>query len=102
MDLDPHLANVAMTVRFKEYLLNRDIASRNTILLACIDYMETALDNNIKTQGIEWLRNLALITATVDTDERKQRIRFDACWDELHHGLSKSTSFMRMVRSLNI
>lgn len=101
MDLDIHLVNVAKTIRFKEYLLNMDIASRRTILAVCIQYMEGTLNDTKKAQNIEWLRNLAVINAT-DTEERKQRIRFDACWDELHYDLVNSRTFMCMIRSLLI
>lgn len=99
--MESHIARLALTIRFKEYLLNRDVSSRRIILNACIHFMENVTDEK-KVQVVGWLQNLLEITSTLDTEERKQRVRFDACWDELHHELVDSSMFIYLITSLGV
>ncbi len=99
--MDTNIGKLALTIRFKEYLLNRDVASRRVILAACIEFMQNTSDEK-KPQVLAWLQNLVAIMSATDTEERKQRIRFDACWDELHYELLNSSMFMYLISSIGI
>ncbi len=88
-----------MTIRFKEYLLTRDRSSRRVILTTCIEFMTAATEDTRRAQALAWLHNLASID---DTPERKERVRLDACWDELHYELVTSPAFIQMIASFGI
>jgi hypothetical protein len=99
--MNVELQTLALTIRFKEYLLGRDVSSRRVILDGCIQFMDrTTIADENRGQAVAWLRNLAAINDTLDSKERKEQIRNDACWDELHRDLVKSRNFVYMVMSL--
>ena len=87
------IKRIALSIRFKEYLLGRDVQSRRVILETCISYLEKYPD---ETVAISWFNNLVAINNEID---RKKRIRHDACWEELHLVISKSQE-VRFVMSL--
>jgi hypothetical protein len=87
---------VALTIRFKEYLLNRDVASRRVILNTCIMTVE-GWENEKRAQILVWLQNLLAINDIMSSKERKEQVRYDACWDELHYDLVKSDGFMTLI-----
>jgi hypothetical protein len=86
------IRRVAKSIRFKEYLLSRDVSSRRVILNTAIRYMEKS-DDAKKVQAIAWLNNVLLINDLIDSNERRTQIRYDVFWDELHYELSASRSF---------
>jgi hypothetical protein len=88
--MDNVLRRTAQSIRFKEYLLGRDLSSRRVILQAAIAYAEKS-PNEMKPQIIGWLNNVLNINNIIDDRERKEQIRFDVFWDELHTELIKST-----------
>ena len=85
------------SISFKQYLLGNDIQTRHHILEMCIKYMESS-DDHMTAQVIAWLRNLQTINDTLDAKERKEQIRLDACWDELHISLLNSKNFYEMIK----
>lgn len=97
----PHthdLSRIANAIRFKEYLLRRDVESRRAVLTICIEWITRWMnDDEGRSICLQWLRAVNDINATLDPDERKQLIRFDACWDELFHSLSKKSKFQLMM-----
>ena len=100
MSMDPELAlaRVPKSVQFKEYLLNRDVSSRRVILETCIRFMKrTTDDDRKKAQAIAWLQNLLDINVIMSSEERKNQIRFDACWDELHTDLVGCEKFYQAM-----
>ena len=88
--MDHPLRRLALSIRFKEYLLARDLPSRRIILEAAIAYAEKS-SNDKKPQILSWLHNFLAINNIVDDRERREQVRYDAFWDELHTDLSKST-----------
>lgn len=84
--MDNQLRRVALSIRFKEYLVGRDISSRRIILQTAISYAEKS-NNEKKEQVIEWLNNLTKIHRQVNMPE----VQYDVLWDELHLDLVKST-----------
>lgn len=99
--MNAHIGNVALTIRFKEYLLNRDRSSRRVILTTCIEFMDTAADEK-RVQALAWLHNLVAINDIIVTAARREQVRFDACWDELHYDLVASPAFMHMIASFGV
>lgn len=88
--MDNQLRRVALSIRFKEYLLGRDLSSRRIILQTAISYAEKS-NNEKKEQVLGWLNNVLHINSLIEEKERKEAIRYDAFWDELHTDLVKST-----------
>ena len=88
--MDNQLRRVALSIRFKEYLLGRDLSSRRIILQTAISYAEKS-NNEKKEQVLGWLNNVLHISSFAEEKERKEAIRYDAFWDELHLDLVKST-----------
>jgi hypothetical protein len=88
--MDNQLRRVALSIRFKEYLLGRDLSSRRIILQTAISYAEKS-NNEKKEQVLGWLNNVLHINSFIEEKERKEAIRYDAFWDELHLDLVKST-----------
>jgi hypothetical protein len=88
--MDNVIRRTALSIRFKEYLLGRDLSSRRVILQTAIAYAEKS-PNEMKLQIVGWLRNVLNINNIIDDRERKEQIRFDVFWDELHTELIKST-----------
>jgi hypothetical protein len=87
---------VAKSIKFKEYLLNRDVQSRRVVLNTAIRFMEETNDEK-KVQVIAWLRNILSLNE-MPGQERKESMRFDVFWDELHSELCKSEWFYIMMR----
>jgi hypothetical protein len=85
--MDNVLRRTAQSIRFKEYLLGRDLSSRRVILETAIAYAEKS-PNDMKPQVIGWLNDVLSINNIIDSN---QQIRFDVFWDELHTELIKST-----------
>jgi len=96
MDLNI-LIKLKTSISFKQYLLGNDIQTRGHILEMCIKYMESS-DDCMSSQVIAWLRNLQTINDNLDVKERKEQIRFDAYWDELHTSLLNSKSFYEIIQ----
>jgi hypothetical protein len=98
MSMDTTIQRVSKSIQFKEYLLNRDIPSRRMILETCIHFMENVSDSK-KAQVLAWLQNLLAISTIMSSEERKNQVRFDACWDELHTEIIRSDMFYHAVVS---
>lgn len=96
--METTIQRVSKSIQFKEYLLNRDISSRRVILETCIHFMEHASDSK-KAQVLAWLQNLLAISVIMSSEERKNQIKFDACWDELHTQIIFSDKFYYAVLS---
>jgi hypothetical protein len=85
--MDNVIRRTALSIRFKEYLLGRDLSSRRVILQTAIAYAEKS-PNEMKLQIVGWLRNVLNINNIIDSNPQ---IRLDVFWDELHTELIKST-----------
>ena len=96
--IDGTIYRVNLSIRFKEYLLNRDVSSRRVILETAIRYVQKS-DDTMKSQVLMWLRNLDEINTELNTEKRKEQIKFDVCWDELHTELNKSSSLYTVMYS---
>lgn len=95
---DAAIYRVNLSIRFKEYLLNRDIPSRRISLETAIGYVEKSGDAK-KPEVLLWLRNLLDIACISDAEKRKEQIKHDACWDELHLELNKSAALFTVMYS---
>ncbi len=69
--------SVARAIKFKEYLLLRDVSSRRIIIEHCIEMMKDC------PAAVAWLKNLRSINDQIDSKERKEQIKTDAFWDDL-------------------
>jgi hypothetical protein len=78
---------VARAIKFKEYLLNRDVSSRRIVIEHCI----IAFDESSKI--VAWLKNLRSINDQLDSKDRKEQIKVDAYWDDLILEHSKDRVF---------
>ncbi len=79
--------SIARAIKFKEYLLNRDVSSRRIIIDQCI----RGLDQSPKI--VMWFDNLRIINDQLDNKDRKEQIKADACWDDLILEHSKDPRF---------
>lgn len=81
------IRRIAVAIKFKEYLLNRDVSSRRIVIDYCIEKL--GLLNGIRN----WFLNLRAINDQIDAKDRKEQIRMDAFWDDLILVHSKDGSF---------
>jgi len=68
---------IAHAIKFKEYLLLRDVSSRRIIIDHCIEKLQDS------PHAVLWFQNLRNINDQLDAKDRKEQIKADACWDEL-------------------
>jgi hypothetical protein len=71
------IGEIATGIKFKEYLLSRDIPSRLIIIDHCIGLIEPS------SPIAAWFQNFRAITLQPDAKERKDQIRADAYWNDL-------------------
>ena len=81
------IQNITLAIKFKEYLLNRDVSSRRIVIEECI----RQLDQSPKV--VLWLKNLRAINDQLDSKERREQIKTDAFWDDLILVHSKDPRF---------
>jgi len=81
------IKSISNAIKFKEYLLNRDVSSRRIIIDHCISLTE----NHPAIVG--WFHNLRAINDQLDSKDRKEQIKADACWDELILTLTSNDNF---------
>jgi hypothetical protein len=84
--MDHPLRRLALSIRFKEYFLARDLSSRRIIIETAVAYAEKS-NNEKKPRIIAWLNNLSVNNP-------------DAFWDELHRDLAKSTLMYEIMHWL--
>jgi hypothetical protein len=85
---------IATAIRFKEYLLTRDVASRRVVLGVLRQWL---LERGGMPGIVAWVENLQDITNTIDAKDRKEHSKSDAYWDELLLEHSKDTDFFLMM-----
>ena len=86
---------IARAIEFKEYLLNRDVASRKIVIDFFIDWLVLRGD---MPAILTWFQNLRSINNDMCPADRKASIRADAYWDDLILTHAKDSAFMEMVR----
>jgi hypothetical protein len=92
------LDRLKIGIEFKKYLLSVDVPSRKVIIEKLIQYMSQTPDDDMKGNCMHWLENIRNINDTFDSVERKEQMRYDACWDELHTTLIRSASFLDAIK----
>lgn len=75
-DLD-RIREIATGIKFKEYLLNRDVPSRLIIIDQCIDLIDPM------SPIAAWFHNFRAINLQPDAKDRKEQIKADAYWNDL-------------------
>ena len=70
-------SHIALAIRFKEYLLLRDISSRRIILDHCIQALSQY------PIIVAWVQNLRAINDQFDAKDRKDQLKADAFWNDL-------------------
>jgi hypothetical protein len=85
---------IATAIRFKEYLLTRDVRSRAVVIDFFIAW---ALQQGGMPEILAWFRNLKEINDRPDAKERKEQIKEDAYWDELLLAHSHDSDFLQMI-----
>ena len=81
------IKSVGRAIKFKEYLLNRDVSSRRIIIEECIRNLEQS------PKIVAWLNNLRNINDELDPKDRKEQIKVDAYWEEMILEHSKDPRF---------
>jgi len=81
------IQTVGRAIKFKEYLLSRDVSSRRIIIEECI----RNLDQSPKI--VAWLNNLRSINDQLEPKDRKEQIKVDAYWEEMILEHSKDPRF---------
>jgi hypothetical protein len=87
---------IATAIRFKEYLLLRDVASRRVLLGVLREWL---LERGGMPGIVAWVDNLRLINDQIDAKDRKDQIKSDAFWDDLLLVHSKDAEFLNMMGS---
>lgn len=85
------------SVEFKKYLLSVDVPSRKVIIEKLIEHMSGHPDDVMKKPCMNWLENIRNINDTIDSVERREQMRYDACWAELHSNLIHSPYFYTAI-----
>lgn len=96
MDTFVDLRRTKASVGFKKYILSLDVHSRAIVIERCIAEMQKS-NHSMKTQCLGWLENLRNINELLDSKERREQIRFDAYWAELHNQLTLCPDFLSIV-----
>ena len=78
---------IAIAIKFKEYLLTRDVQSRRII----IDHFIEKLSLPIPI--LNWFYNLRGINDQIDAKDRKDQIKVDAFWNTMINDHSKDSIF---------
>ena len=78
---------IALAIKFKEYLLTRDVSSRRIVIEHFIG--KITLPQDI----LFWFQNLKAINDQIDVKDRKEQIKSDAFWDDLILEHSKDSMF---------
>lgn len=85
---------IATAIRFKEYLLTRDVASRRVVLGVLRQWL---LERGGMPGIVAWVENLRTINDQIDDKARKDQIKADAFWDELLLTHSADADFFLMM-----
>jgi hypothetical protein len=80
---------IARAIEFKEYLLNRDVASRKVLIDFFIDWL---LPRGDMPAVLTWFQNLRAINGVLHATHP------DAYWDDLLLCHSRQSAFLEMVR----
>ena len=83
---------IAVAIKFKEYLLLRDVSSRRIIIDKCIDTLPQS------PKVVLWLKNFRAITDQLDSKERREQIKSEAYWDDLILEHSKDPRFNMIMK----
>lgn len=81
------IREIASGIKFKEYLLNRDVPSRLIIIDHCIGLIDPS--SPIAT----WFQNFRAINLQPDAKDRKEQIKADAYWNDLILEYTKDRMF---------
>lgn len=87
---------IATAIRFKEYLLTRDVGSRRVVLSALREWL---LQRGGMPGIVLWVQNLQTINDQVGSADRKEQMKADGCWDDLLLEHSRDMDFLHMMRS---
>ena len=85
---------IATAIRFKEYLLTRDVSSRRVVLSSLREWL---LQRGGMPGIVMWVQNLQAINDHVGSADRKEQMKADACWDDLLLEHSKDADFLSMM-----
>ena len=99
--MNTDLIRLKLSIKFKNYILSIDVDSRRILIDEFINFMNQTTDDGMQQQCILWLDNLKQINS-LHSNERKEQIRFDACWDELLLSLSKSKNFYYLMTHFSV
>jgi hypothetical protein len=83
------IKSVGRAIKFKEYILNRDVSSRRIIIEECIRNLEQSHSPKV----VAWLINLRSINDQLEPKDRKEQIKVDAYWEEMILEHSKDPRF---------
>ena len=81
------ILGISRAIKFKEYLLLRDVSSRRIIIDTCIQMLPQS------PKVVLWLKNLRAINDQLDSKERREQIKSEAYWDDLILEHSKDPRF---------
>jgi hypothetical protein len=90
------VTQIATAIRFKEYILMRDVASRRVLLGVLREWL---LERGGMPGIVAWVENLQTINDQIDDKTRKEQIKGDAFWDDLLLVHSADAEFLNMMGS---
>lgn len=82
------IQTIAVAIKFKEYLLLRDVSSRRIIIDKCIEMLPQS------PKVVLWLKNLRAINDQLD----REQIKSEAYWDDLILEHSKDPRLCMIMR----
>ena len=98
LELQQKLIGIRLSIQFKEYLIERDPASRHLILDYCkqwfLEEITLPCDVVLSRQCLEWFDNLY---ATNSHSSEKLNDAHDSIWNILHINLSGCLAFQKLI-----
>jgi len=101
--VEQHLRGVRLGITFKEYILQRDVVSRNLLLDLCIQWLqcEGHITQSAEVNGVlEWFQDFHTLHYTFSGEERKEQITKPEIWNEFMTQHTKCFSFQKLAEFL--
>ena len=98
--LEHTIRGINLTIRFKEFLLTKDVHSRGIILSKCSEWFgyelsHSSTESNSKCYA--WFQNARNINDEFSNEMRKEAFKSHNIWGDLHYNLSGNLSLQKLI-----
>jgi hypothetical protein len=94
------IRGINLTIRFKEFLLTKDVHSRSIILNKCIEWFSYELShspNESSANCYAWFQNARNVNDEFSNEMRKETFKSHNIWGELHYNLSGNLLLQKLI-----